>query len=168
MATPPQEAEHPTTRSWWQRSAGGVVAAEGRVLLIATAGGERWQLPKGRIEPGESARQAAEREIREETGVTCRAIERLGEIQYVFTTRDGRRIHKRVIYFLCTYLGGSARDYDRDEVWTAAWLPDLVALEQLTFDNERQMLERTFQRLAELRSSAQSGAGEASGPQPLP
>jgi 8-oxo-dGTP pyrophosphatase MutT (NUDIX family) len=150
-----------------QHSAGGVVVAEGLVLLIATGRGERWQLPKGRIEPGESARQAAEREIREETGVSCTASERLGEVEYLFTARDGRTIHKRVTYFLCTYLSGSVRDYAREEVWTAAWLPIVAALERLTFDNERQMLVRTRARLAELGGADCRGAGDPSGPQPF-
>jgi 8-oxo-dGTP pyrophosphatase MutT (NUDIX family) len=150
-----------------QHSAGGVVVAEGLVLLIATGRGERWQLPKGRIEPGESARQAAEREIREETGVSCRVTERLGEVEYLFTSRDGRTIHKRVTYFLCSYVSGSVRDYDREEVWTAAWLPLPAALQRLTFDNERQMLERTSARLVELGRRVRRGAGDSGGPQPL-
>lgn len=150
-----------------QHSAGGVVVAEGLVLLIATGRGERWQLPKGRIEPGESARQAAEREIREETGVSCRVAERLGEVEYLFTARDGRTIDKRVTYFLCYYLSGSVHDYSREEVWTAAWLPLDAALERLTFANERQMLERASVRVPELGRRESCGAGDPRGPQPL-
>jgi bis(5'-nucleosidyl)-tetraphosphatase len=150
-----------------QQSAGGVVVAEGLVLLIATGRGERWQLPKGRIEPGESARQAAEREIREETGVSCRVDERLGEVEYLFTARDGRTIHKRVTYFLCSYLSGSVRDYAREEVWAAAWLPLDDALQRLTFANERQMLERASLRSAEFGRRDSRGAGDPRGPQPL-
>ena len=158
----------PAARTVRQHSAGGVVAAAGQVLLIATAGGERWQLPKGRIEPGESARQAAEREIREETGVWCRAGEPLGEIQYVFTARDGRRIHKTVTYFLCSYLGGSAHDYDRAEVWSANWLPAREALPRLTFDNEREVLQNAFPLLDEPATDERRGAGDTRGPQPFP
>jgi ADP-ribose pyrophosphatase YjhB (NUDIX family) len=45
---------------------------EGRVLLVLRANEPsrgRWSLPGGRIEPGESAEQAAAREVREETGL---------------------------------------------------------------------------------------------------
>ena len=51
-------------------SAGGVVVnAEGRVLVVSQHG-TSWSLPKGHLEEGESALEAALREIREETGVT--------------------------------------------------------------------------------------------------
>lgn len=37
-----------------------------------------WELPAGAIGPGESERAAARRELREETGLSCRRLERLG------------------------------------------------------------------------------------------
>lgn len=50
------------------RAAGGVVAApDGRRLLIFRNG--RWDLPKGKVESGETLRQAALREVTEETGM---------------------------------------------------------------------------------------------------
>ncbi len=50
-------------------SAGGVVVNnEGSVLVVSQ--GDSWSLPKGHIDPGENARQAAEREIAEESGIT--------------------------------------------------------------------------------------------------
>ncbi|MBQ9418408.1 MAG: NUDIX domain-containing protein [Bacteroidales bacterium] len=52
------------------RAAGGVVVdADGRVLLIRRLG--HWDLPKGHVEAGESLREAALREVAEETGLAC-------------------------------------------------------------------------------------------------
>lgn len=55
------------------RCAGAVVRdADGRVLLVRRAnepGRGLWSIPGGRVEPGESAREAAVREVREETGL---------------------------------------------------------------------------------------------------
>ncbi len=89
-----------------ERSAGGLLVRGPEVLLISLAGGERWQLPKGHVEPGESEEQAAVREVREETGVTGRPLERLPEIEYWFV-QAGQRVHKQVDYFLLEYERGS-------------------------------------------------------------
>jgi 8-oxo-dGTP diphosphatase len=52
------------------RCAGGVVIGpDGRVAIVSQ-GGDSWSLPKGHIDAGEDALQAAVREIREETGLT--------------------------------------------------------------------------------------------------
>lgn len=121
-----------------ESSAGGLVVRGDEVLLIALAGGERWQLPKGHIEQGESEEQAAVREVREETGVSGRPVSRLPEIEYWFV-QAGQRIHKRVAYFLLAYERGSERDFDPAEVSGAAWFPWDAALERLTFENERRV-----------------------------
>jgi len=127
-----------------QRSAGGVVAHEGRFLLIATAGGTRWQLPKGHIEPGESSEQAAVREVREETGVTGRVVAPLDGIDYWFAEGRARRIRKHVDYYLLTYQAGSASDFDRREVDDARWFPAVEAVEKLTHANERRVAEQAL------------------------
>ena len=139
-----------------QHSAGGVVvrgdtAGGGEVLLITVAGG-RWQLPKGRVEEGETAEQAAVREVAEETGVRGRVRAELPAIDYWFSRVD-RRIHKRVDYFLLDDAGGSTDDYDPHEVDGAAWLPWDEALARLTFDNERRVVVAA-------RHAALGGGGE--------
>lgn len=121
-----------------ERSAGGLVVRGEEVLLISLVGGERWQLPKGHVEPGESEEQAAVREVREETGVSGRPLARLPEIEYWFV-QAGQRVHKRVAYFLLGYESGSELDFDPAEVSGAAWFRWDAALERLTFDNERQV-----------------------------
>lgn len=108
------------------------------VLLIAVSGG-RWQLPKGRVERGETPAETAVREVREETGVSGRVRGELPAIDYWFA-RPGARIHKHVDYFLLDYDSGSTDDYDRHEVDGAAWFGWDEADAALTFDNERRVL----------------------------
>ena len=119
-----------------QRSAGGLVIRGGEVLLIALQEGRRWQLPKGHLEDGESAEQAAVREVWEETGVRGQPLAALPSIDYWFVERR-RRIHKTVDYFLLGFSGGSADDFDPQEVSGARWFPWEEAIARLTFDNEK-------------------------------
>ena len=65
--------------------AGAVVRDEaGRILVVRRrnppAAG-RWSLPGGRIEPGEIARQAAAREVREETGLVVEVGDELARVR---------------------------------------------------------------------------------------
>jgi 8-oxo-dGTP pyrophosphatase MutT (NUDIX family) len=50
-------------------SAGGVVTNDEGKVLVVNQRGTSWSLPKGHIDPGESALAAAEREIYEESGI---------------------------------------------------------------------------------------------------
>src|SRR5712691_1662446 len=79
-------------RTLFEISAGGVIyrrTAHGiSICLIATKGGARWQLPKGKREPGESLEQTAAREVAEETGLVGEIGPRLDRIDLWFTWND--------------------------------------------------------------------------------
>ena len=152
-SAPPRPRRSPVER---QHSAGGLVVRDGHVLLIATAGGRRWQLPKGHVERGESTRQAAVREVREETGISGRVVAELPGIDYFFVEKDGRRVRKHVDYFLLDYTGGDEADFDPGEVDGACWFPWEEALSRLSHANERRVAERA----RELATAAQSGGDE--------
>jgi 8-oxo-dGTP pyrophosphatase MutT (NUDIX family) len=123
------------------RSAGGLVVEGSRILLISTQEGRRWQLPKGHIERGESPEQAAVREIEEETGVSGRVIAPLPGVEYWFVEKGRRRVHKRVDYFLLSYVSGSVADFDAHEVSGAEWFSWEEGIAKLSFDNERRVVE---------------------------
>jgi 8-oxo-dGTP pyrophosphatase MutT (NUDIX family) len=127
-----------------QHSAGGLVVRGAEVLLIATAGGRRWQLPKGHLEGSEKPEEAAVREVREETGVTGRVVAPLSGIDYSFIERGMRRISKHVDYFLLAYERGSEADFDPREVVAAHWFPWREAIEKLSHDNERRVAEEAW------------------------
>lgn len=120
----------------------------GEVLLIATAGGSRWQLPKGRLEADETPEQAAVREVREETGVTGRVVTPLPGIDYWFAEGPRKRIRKHVDYFLLEYVAGSEADFDEREVHEARWFAWDDAVARLTHVNERRVAE-SARRLVE-------------------
>lgn len=91
-------------RPGFEFSAGGVVLDKKKVLLIKTSypDGPAWAFPKGKIEKGESPRQAALREVREETGYTCKIEKYLGETRYFFFRKKKKNelVNKKVIWFL--------------------------------------------------------------------
>jgi 8-oxo-dGTP pyrophosphatase MutT (NUDIX family) len=134
-----------------QHSAGGVVVRDGDVLLIATAGGKRWQLPKGRIEAGESAAEAAVREVREETGVTGRVVAPLAGVDYWFADGSARRIRKHVDFFLLSYVEGDPVNFDPHEVSGAEWFAGVDAVARLTHASERRVAAEALERSGGLR-----------------
>jgi 8-oxo-dGTP diphosphatase len=89
---------------------GAVIVRDRRVLLIrrgqAPLLGE-WSLPGGVLECGETLREAAVREAREETGLEVETVDMLGVYERIIPGDDGRtRYHYVLIDFLCRPTGG--------------------------------------------------------------
>jgi 8-oxo-dGTP pyrophosphatase MutT (NUDIX family) len=132
-------------------SAGGVVVRGDEVAVIVPVkrgpDGERvLGLPKGHPDRGETAEQAAKREVVEETGLEAELIEPLGEVHYYYQ-RKGRRISKTVAFFLFEYRSGDLADHDH-EVEEARWMPLREASSALTYAGEREMVVRALSRIA--------------------
>ena len=137
-----------------ETSAGGLVvdASSGRAVGALIGRRDRrgrllWSLPKGHIEAGESAEEAAVREVAEETGIVGRIVGRLGTIDFWFMA-DGRRVHKTVHHFLLRAEGGELSDEDI-EVAAVAWVPLDEINGRLAYEDERALVARAPQLLAE-------------------
>ncbi|HEX7976201.1 MAG TPA: NUDIX hydrolase [Anaerolineales bacterium] len=136
-----------------QVSAGGVAyrIREGQreVVLISVGALERWQLPKGRVDPGESMEATALREVREEAGIQTELVAPLDQIEYWFYTGgsgERNRVHKFVYFYLLRYLSGEPGDHDQ-EVNEARWVEIDQAYEMLAFPSEKQVLHKAIERL---------------------
>jgi 8-oxo-dGTP pyrophosphatase MutT (NUDIX family) len=138
----------PTVREF---SAGGLVVRRfhGRPWLacIRVKGGAVLALPKGHIDSGESAAEAAAREVREETGLEATLVEKLDDVRYWYR-RPGARVFKVVSFFLFRYRSGSVRDHDH-EVDSAEWLPLAEAPRRLSYGGERAVAETALRRVEE-------------------
>jgi ADP-ribose pyrophosphatase YjhB (NUDIX family) len=106
-----------------------------------------WSLPKGHVEAGETAQDAAVREVEEETGIRGRVLAALGTIDYWFVA-DDRRIHKTVHHYLLEAAGGELSDTDL-EVDEVAWVPLGELAARLAYAGERRLAEAAADLLAD-------------------
>lgn len=138
-----------------EKSAGAVVyylpddlATPQFLLLHYTAG--HWDFPKGNIERGETERDAAVREIREETGISD--VQFLEGFRMTIDYRykhGGRLVLKEVALFLCrTRTTGIVLSHEHKGY---AWKNFDDAMIQLTYKNAKTVLEAALQYLHNLR-----------------
>ena len=121
-------------------AAGGVVKNQnGEILFIYRIG--KWDLPKGKIEKGESLEQAALREIEEETGLKELVLEEfLNNTFHLYTERNGEKILKTTYWFRINYVGNAAPTPQIEEgITKASW--------KNTEEINQEVLPRTFQNI---------------------
>ena len=118
-------------------AAGGVVLREGKVLVVQRPRYGDWSLPKGKREAGESLRETALREVREETGYQVEAGKFVGATSYAVEGRP-----KLVMFWRMEAAGNSEGKIDTSEVSRVEWWPITEATRKLTYASERDLLCR--------------------------
>ena len=96
-----------------------------------------WSLPKGKLREGEDWREAALREVAEETGVRCEAVRELSPSRYV----DDKGRRKLVRWWLMRPVTGSFEP--TDEVDELRWVPLERAAEILDYERDRELVALT-------------------------
>lgn len=119
-------------------AAGGIVLRREntpRIALVRLRKRNEWVLPKGKLDDGETPRQAARREVLEETGHEVLVHEFLGTLVYESGGRS-----KVVHYWRMEAAGGQVHAL-MDDIKAVDWLPLDAAVERLSRSYERVFLE---------------------------
>lgn len=126
-------------------AAGGLVKNKNNELLFIRRMG-KWDLPKGKIEKGESLEQAALREVEEETGLKELILEEfLNNTFHIYTERNGEKILKTTYWFKMTYVGNSQPIPQKEEgISEVCWKNEEMIKNEvirMTFENIRLILD---------------------------
>lgn len=144
-------------------SAGGVIYRRnsGKIEIALIHVRNRWGLPKGHVEEGESIDETALREVKEETGLEGKVIKKLGDIRYSYRdkTKEGEplRIYKQVYFYLLRYTKGDVQAHDH-EVDETRWFQIEDAMKNLKFATERTMVHRAWNTLTAEKGQAAPAA----------
>ena len=106
------------------------------LLLLKHRFGGHWSFPKGHVERGETERQTALREVKEETGLDIGLIDGFRQSVSYFPRHN---IKKQVVYFL----GSALSDHvvrQEEEISEICWVEIGRAYEMVTFKNDKTLI----------------------------
>ncbi len=119
----------------WRRAKDGI-----ELLIVHRPNYDDWTFPKGKLDRSESIRQAAQREVLEETGLRTRLGMYLGESQYETPAGNEKIVH----YWAMEAVKGKFKA--NAEVDKAKWLPLSKATSKLTYKRDRTFLQELGDR----------------------
>ena len=129
----------PTTSRERIRAAGGIVWRRREVAIVHRKRYDDWTLPKGKAREGESLREAALREVKEETGCDATIRDLAGVLRY-----EVKGVPKVVVFWNMDLIREGPFRAD-EEVDQLEWLAPVKALATLDYPKERNLLAQQVQ-----------------------
>lgn len=114
------------------------------VLIILDQYG-KWTFPKGHLEPGETARDAAIREVFEETGITGQIGTFIDSIYYMVINKRGEEVRKQVDFFVMTTTQTTPTLQTEEGIHAYQWLSPAVAVTQIGYEQHKTILIKAVQ-----------------------
>jgi len=134
------------------QTGGGVVLSSDDKVLVVSQHGTSWSLPKGHIDPGEDAQQAATREIEEESGITkLNFIKELGTYQRHRIGLNGGEDTselKTITFFLYTTTEYTLKPIDPENP-EARWVDVDSVIELLTHPKDKEFFRSVSDQVKE-------------------
>jgi 8-oxo-dGTP pyrophosphatase MutT (NUDIX family)/phosphohistidine phosphatase SixA len=128
-----------------------MVDGTARILLVHRDGHADVSLPKGKVDPGETLPETAVREILEETGLRIHLGAPLGTVEY--TIPNGR---EKVVYYWSAEVSEHALQLAKfqanSEIAALEWLPIDKARRKLSYEHDRDVVDRFAKRLRKNRA----------------
>ncbi len=127
-----------------EKSCGGIVELNGKILLVQQKKSGNYGFPKGHILPEESEVDAAIREVKEETNID---IEIDSKKRYSLSYIQNENINKEVVYFLAKPRDNFEINKQESEISNVFWIDKEKVRETLTYENLRQIWDQAIRDL---------------------
>ena len=125
-----------------EKSCGSLVFSDDKILIVKHNLGH-WDFPKGHVENNETEEETAIREVKEETNID---IEVDSRYRYVIAYSPKKGVIKDVVYFLGKATSFNCKNQE-EEIELVEFVPISEALEKLTYDNARKVLQKLLNDL---------------------
>ncbi len=139
-------------------SCGGVVIFKGKILLLYKNQNGRymgWVMPKGTVEPGETFKETALREVKEESDVDAKIIKYIGKTQYTFRGTEDI-INKTVHWYFMTANSFHYKPQVEEFFADAGFYKQHEAYYLLKFHDEKQIMRRAYLEYLDMRNKENS------------